>query len=109
MSNAKPAPAISAPDPAEALLLGLIHECHAVMRDALAPAVREAPDRHDRSSAISDILSLTRACSELGDSVARLRRGGEEKPPEMRQRITVERVQSGAPVPILSAGEGGGV
>lgn len=90
-------------------MIGLIQECHAVVRDALAPAVRQAAGQYDGSRAISDILSLVRASTELGEAICSLRRGGKEKPPELRQRITVERVQSGPPVLALSPGMGEGV
>lgn len=109
MSKTKPVAAEATQDEAEALLLGLIQQCHAVIHDSLAPAVRDAEEPLDVSNHVRSIVSLADAGCKLSDAIRRLRGGGEERPPELRQRITVERLQSGAPVPALSHSMGEGV
>ena len=81
-------------DPTEALLQGLIAECRTVIRDEILPAAR-AGKYKDWQNHISDVTSVMRAAVRLADAVGRLRRP--EPTPELRQRITVERVQRLSP------------
>ena len=94
-------------DPTEALLQGLIAECHAVIREVLVPGLR-AVDPDDHRSHIHSINDLMGSAVKLSDAIGHLR-GTAPTTPEIRQRITVERVQTLAPVPQLSTsrGEGG--
>jgi len=85
-------PSTEPADPTEALLQGLIAQCHAVIRDDILPAARDGKydDWHDH---ISDITDVMETAVRLADAVGRLRRP-EPAPPELRQRITVEKIQS---------------
>lgn len=92
----------------EAMLEGLIAECHAMIRDVIRPAIRDA-DPEDARAFLASACGLMESAGRLGDAVGRLRGGG-----QVRQRITVERVEKlpsakARPVPQLSAprGEGG--
>jgi hypothetical protein len=90
----------AAPDETEALLQGLIAECHAVIRDAVLPGIRDTDDHGYRRYYIHSITELMETATKLGDAIGRLR--GTAPTPEIRQRITVEKVQR------LSAPEGEG-
>jgi len=90
----------AAPDHTEALLQGLIAECHAIIREAVLPGIREADDHHHRRLYIHSITDLVESAAKLSDAIGRLR--GTAPAPEVRQRITVERVQR------LSSAEGEG-
>jgi len=96
----------------EALLEGLIAECHSIIRDLVRPAYADA-SAIERAGHIHAVTDLAESAVKLGDAIGRLR--GVAPGPEVRQRITVEKVHAlpaakgGKPVPQLSAprGEGG--
>lgn len=95
---------------AEALLEGLIAECHAMIRDVIRPGMAEC-DHDDRREYLASASGLMDSAVKLGDVVGRLRGNGAT--PEVRQRITVEKVQSlpdrrTKPVPQISAPKGEG-
>lgn len=75
----------------QALLEALIAECHAVIRDDIRPAYTSATAL-ERSGYIHAVSELADSAVKLGDAVGRLR--GTAPQPEIRQRITVEKVQS---------------
>ena len=81
-------------DPTEALLQGLIAECHAVIREVLVPGLRAVDADHHRAH-IHSINDLMGSAVKLSDAIGHLR--GTAPAPEIRQRITVERVQRLAP------------
>ena len=87
-------------DPAEALLQGLIAECHAVIRDVLLPGLREV-SHDDHRYHIHSITDLMSEAVKLSDAVGRLR--GNQAQPKLRQRITVDKIQRLSP----PQGEGG--
>jgi hypothetical protein len=87
-------------DQTEALLQGLIAECHAIIREAVLPGIRETDDHHARRYYIHSVTDLVESATKLGDAIGRLR--GTAPTPEVKQRITVERIQR------LSAPEGEG-
>ena len=87
-------------DQTEALLQGLIAECQAIIREAIVPGIREASDPHDRRLCIHSVTDLVESATKLSDAIGRLR--GNVPAPELRQRITVEKIQR------LSASEGEG-
>ncbi len=86
---------------AEALLEGLIAECHAIIRDDVLPLARSSKD-NEKIHYLHAVNSLMESAVALGDAVGRLR--GTAPQPELRQRITVERIQRLS----NSDGEGGG-
>jgi hypothetical protein len=92
---------------AEDLLTGLIAECQTIIRDVIVPIARTTSDT-DRVHCIRSINNLMGSAVALSDALGRLRRP--EPPPEIRQRIMVERIEPAAAVPRLSPpqGEGGG-
>jgi hypothetical protein len=75
---------------AEALLEGLIAECHAIIRDDVLPMARSGED-NEKIHFLHAVNSLMESAVALGDAVGRLR--GTAPQPELRQRITVERIQ----------------
>lgn len=77
-------------DPTQALLHGLIAECHAAIRDVILPAARQA-EHTDRRHYIGSVTHLMDSAVKLGDAIGRLR--GTAPLPEVRQRITVEKIQ----------------
>jgi hypothetical protein len=81
----------TAPDQTEALLQGLIAECQSIIRDVVLPGIRETDDHGHRRYYIHSITDLVESATKLGDAIGRLR--GTQPQPEIRQRITVERVQ----------------
>jgi hypothetical protein len=91
----------NAEDPTEALLLDLIGECRAMLREQVRPSFDTAEDIHDRRESVSAAISLAKTGAKLSDAIARLRGG--HPAPELRQRITVEKIQR-----LSNAGEGGG-
>ena len=74
-----------------ALLDGLIAECHAMIRDLIRPAYPAATPL-ERTGYIHAVTHLADSAVKLGDAIGRLR-GAASPPPEVRQRITVEKVQ----------------
>lgn len=68
----------------------LIAECHGIIRDLVRPAWKDA-DPVQRSTYIHAVSSLADSAVKLGDAIGRLR--GTAPSPELRQRITVEKVQ----------------
>jgi len=78
------------PDTTEALLEGLIAECHAMIRDVILPAARAA-DHADRRQYLGSANHLMDSAVKLGDAIGRLR--GTAPLPELRQRITVEKIE----------------
>jgi hypothetical protein len=90
-------------DHTETLLQGLIADCRAIIRDHLLPALATT-EPHLRGGAINSVTNLMDSAVKLSDAVTRVR--GVVPVPEMRQRITVERIE---PVQRLSPpqGEGG--
>ncbi len=86
-------------DSTQALLEGLIAECHAVIRNDILPLVRSARDL-DKCGYLNAVTDVMGTAVALADAVGRLR--GTAPQPELRQRITVERIQR------LSAPEGRG-
>ncbi len=87
-------------DQTEALLQGLIAECQAIIRDAVLPGIRDTDDHHHRRLYIHSVTDLVESATKLSDAIGRLR--GTAPTSEIRQRITVEKVQR------LSASEGEG-
>jgi len=90
-------------DPAEALLHALIAECHAIIRDDVVPASRIAQE-FDRTRYYHSVVDLVGIANSSVDAITRLRGGGAT--PELRQRITVERVQPLIANPHADRGEG---
>ncbi len=82
-------------DPAETLLHALIGECHTIIRDDVVPASRSTPDTYERARFYQSAVDLVRIATGAVDAITRLRGGVTDG--ELRQRITVERVQSGPP------------
>jgi hypothetical protein len=72
-------------------LQGLIAECQAIIREAIVPGIREASDAHDRRLCIHSVTDLVESATKLSDAIGRLR--GTAPTSEIRQRITVEKVQ----------------
>lgn len=87
-------------DPTEALMQDLIAECQAVIREAVLPGMRDATDHLHRRFYIHSITEIMDRAVNLSDAIGRLR--GTAPVPELRQKITVERIQR------LSAPEGEG-
>jgi hypothetical protein len=92
-------------DTTEALLRGLIAECGAMIREQLRPAIDSQDDIYRKGHLVADAVRLMQTGGALAEAIARLRG---QPAPEQRQRITVERIVSGAPVPALSTGKGVG-
>ena len=88
-------PQAELPQTTEALLEGLVAECHALIRAEIVPAARKADDA-DRIDYLRCAAQMMETAVKLADAVGRLR--GTAPQPELRQRITVERVQ-GPPAP----------
>ena len=57
----------------------------------IVPGIRQASDSHDRHLCIHSVTDLVDSAAKLSDAIGRLR--GTAPGPEIRQRITVERVQ----------------
>ena len=89
-----------AEDAAESLLRDLIGECHAMIREQVRPSYDACEDPYRRGSYVHSAIGLAETAAKLSDAISRLRGG--EPSPELRQRITVERVQR-----LSNAGEGG--
>lgn len=89
----------------ETLLRGLIAECGLMIREQIRPAITAEEDVYKKSHMVSDVVRLMQTGGTLAESIARLRGN---PAPEQRQRITVERVITGAPVHALSTREGEG-
>ena len=92
-------------DETEALLCGLIAECGVMIREQLRPAIDVQDDVYLKGHLVGNAVRLMETGGHLADAVARLRG---QPAPEQRQRITVERVITSAPVPALPGGEGEG-
>jgi len=92
-------------DETETLLRGLIAECGAIIREQLRPAFDDQDDVYLKGQLVSNAVRLMQTGGSLAESIGRLRGN---PAPEQRQRITVERVITGAPVPALSNTEGAG-
>jgi hypothetical protein len=88
-------------DPAETLLLNLMADCQAIIRDTVLPGMTEAGEHHHRRTYIHSVGDVMASAVKLSDAIGRLR--GVMPVPEMRQRITVERIQRLSP----PKGEGG--
>lgn len=78
-------------DITEALLHGLIADCQAVIRDTVLTGIGDAVEHHHRRMYISSVNELVDSAVKLSDAITRLR--GNAPVPEMRQRITVEKIQ----------------
>ena len=91
-------------DDTEALLRGLIAECGAMIREQLRPAIDSQDDIYHKGHLVADAVRLMQTGGTLAKAIARLRG---QPAPEQRQRITVERVVSGAPVLALPTEKGG--
>jgi hypothetical protein len=89
----------------EALLRGLIAECGAMIREQIRPAINDQDDVYMKGHLVSVAVRLMQTGGGLAEAIARLRGN---PAPEQRQRITVERVITSAPVPALSNGKGEG-
>jgi hypothetical protein len=89
----------------EALLRGLIAECGAMIREQIRPAINDEQDIYKKGHLVGDAVKLMTTGGGLAEAIARLRGN---PAPELRQRITVERVITGAPVPALSTAKGAG-
>jgi len=89
----------------ETLLRGLIAECGAIIREQIRPAITSEEDVYRKGHLVSDAVRLMQTGGTLAEAIARLRGN---PAPEQRQRITVERVITGTPVPALSNGRGEG-
>lgn len=92
------------PDPTEELLRALIAECSAMIREQVRPAFDATAERHEKCGYAAAAVSLVKIAARVGDTVARLRG---EAAPELRQRITVERIQRLSPANPQERGEGG--
>ncbi len=68
-------------------------ECHAIIRNEIIPGARDGSYDKSLHSHIDDVTEVMRTAVKLADAVGRLRRP-EPSPPELRQRITVEKIQS---------------
>jgi hypothetical protein len=88
------------PETTETLLQGLIAECGAMIREQFRPAIDATDDRYEKCGYANTAINLVKIATKVGDTVARLRGQAE---PELRQRITVERIQRLSTNP----GEGG--
>jgi hypothetical protein len=82
------------PESTQSLLEALIAECHAVIRDDIRPVYAGATAL-ERSGYIHAVTALADSAVKLGDAVGRLR--GTAPQPELRQRITVEKIQTAPP------------
>jgi hypothetical protein len=89
-------------DPTETLLLDLIADCQAIIRDHVVPSIATT-EPHLRGGCIHSVTNLMDSAVKLSDAVTRVR--GAVPVPEMRQRITVERIE---PVQRLSPPRGRG-
>ena len=88
-------------DTTEALLQGLIGECHAMIREQVRPSYDACDDPYRRNAYVNAAIGLAETGAKLADAIARLRGGGATG--ESRQRITVERINRLSP----PQGEGG--
>jgi len=77
----------------EALLQGLIAECHQIIREVVVPSANAAAEDHERRRYLQTAAELVRVGAAVGDTLARLRGGVTQ---ETRQRIVVERVEKTA-------------
>jgi len=103
---ASPPLPLAAPDAAdttERLLQGLIAECHAMFREQVRPSFDACTDIFNRDTYIGSAIRLAETGARLSDAIGRLRGG--QQAPEMRQRITVERISRLSPP---GEAEGGG-
>ncbi len=88
-------------DPTETLLLDLIADCQAIIRQNVLPGLADAGEAHNRRLYIHSVADMVGSAVKLSDAIGRLR--GVVPAPEMHQRITVERIQRLSP----PKGEGG--
>jgi hypothetical protein len=88
-------------DPAETLLLCLIADCQAIIRENVLPGLADTGEAHNRRMYIHSVTDMVGSAVKLSDAIGRLR--GVVPVPEMRQRITVEKIQRLSP----PEGEGG--
>jgi len=79
-------------DQTEALLQGLIAECHAMIRDQVRPAVDADEKAIDKLYMFRAAMELAKTGARIAETIGHLRGG--QPAPEMRQRITVERIQT---------------
>jgi hypothetical protein len=86
-------------DETETLLRGMIAECGIMIRDQLRPAMDDQEDVYLKGHLVTNAVRLMQTGGSLAESIGRLRGN---PAPEQRQRITVERVTTGAPLPSLS-------
>ena len=99
--TANPTP--NKPDDTETLLRGLIAECGVMIREQIRPAIDHEDDIYKKGHLVGDAVKLMQTGGGLAEAIARLRGN---PAPEQRQRITVERVITGAPLHTLSTEEG---
>lgn len=86
--------ALPEPDPedqTEGLLQSLIAECRQIIRDVVLSSAQATADDAERRRYLVSAVELMKIGASAGDAIARLRGGAT---PELRQRITVERVLS---------------
>jgi hypothetical protein len=84
-----PPPAV---DTTETLLQGLIAECGEMIREHVRPAIEATDDPYRKSHLVHAAIDLMKTGAVVADSIGHLRGG--QQAPELRQRITVERIQS---------------
>lgn len=77
-------------DITEELLHGLIAECGAMIREQVRPAFDSFEEPHRKSEMVRAAVELVQTGAKVGEAIARLRG---QAAPELRQRITVERIQ----------------
>ncbi len=81
----KPAAPPACADTMEDKLAVLIDEAERIIREFVVPSSCQCTDRYDRVAFLDEAVKLMKAASRLGDTVARLRGGG-----ETRQHMVVE-------------------
>lgn len=77
-------------DITEDLLQGLIAECGEMIRAQVRPAFDAVAEAHHKSMMVRSAVDLVQTGAKVAEAIARLRGQAE---PELRQRITVERIQ----------------
>jgi hypothetical protein len=90
----------------ESLLQGLIREVHTIVREDIRPVIAEIDEPNDKVHMIGSAIRMIGCAVSISDAINRLHGGGVAAP-EIRQRITVERVASAPQAAIQQQGEGG--
>jgi hypothetical protein len=90
----------------ESLMQGLIREVHTIVREDIRPVIAEIDEPNNKVHMIGSAIRMIGCAVSISDAINRLHGGGVAAP-EIRQRITVERVASAPPSAIQQQGEGG--